>query len=431
MEFIKHTLKNGVRLVMFPMPGVESVTAEVLIGAGSRQEDERVGGLAHFLEHMVFKGTRKYPSAQVVSSSVDAVGGYINAHTSKEFVAFYIKSRSKHISLSLDLLSDFVKAPILDTEEIEREKRVIFEEIAMYEDELSSKIHEVFEGLVFEGTDMGRPVIGTRQSVKKTKRKDFEAYMRVNYQSSWIVVSIAGSFEEQEVLKLVEKAFGDLEKGQKQAQKLGKLPTLKMRENLSKKPQVRVERKKTEQAHIILGFRGNPLGHPDRYKEMVLGSVLGGGMSSRLFTEVREKRGLAYSVKCDVEHYIDAGYITARAGIKLSGIEEAIAVILEEFRKITNAKLQMTNEELEKAKEYLKGRYALGLEDTHAVAEFYGEQELLEGKIQMLPQIVQGINSVSAEDASNLASEVFVKERLNLAVIGPYNNQEKFEKLLQ
>lgn len=430
MDYIKHTLSNGIRVVMFPMPGIESVTAEILIGAGARQEDPKVNGLAHFLEHMVFKGTKKYPNAQIVSSSVDAVGGYINAHTSKEVVAFYIKSRLKHINLSLDLLSDFIKAPLLNPAEIEREKGVIFEEIAMYEDEPSSKIHEVFEGLIFEGTDLGRPVIGSRETVKAAKKKDFQAYMHENYVPDRIVVSVAGKFEEKEVLELVEDAFGSL---QPASGPVTVFPPNRATHALGNTARIKVERKKTEQAHIILGFRGNPLGHPDRYKEMVLGSILGGGMSSRLFTEVREKRGLAYFVKCDVEHYVDAGYITARAGVKLSGVDEAIKVILDEFQKVSNVPKvpKVSKDELEKAKEYLKGRYALGLEDTHAVAEFYGEQELLEGKIRMLPRIVEGINSVSAEDVAGLAGEVFVKERLNCAVIGPYNSQGRFEKLLK
>src|SRR3989344_3127476 len=210
MDYKKHTLKNGIRVVMFPMPGVESVTAAVLVAAGARQEEARVNGLAHFLEHMVFKGTKKYPSAQIVSSSVDAVGGYINAHTSKEVTAYYIKSRAKNINLSLDLLSQFVTAPILDAKEIEKEKWVIFEEIAMYEDDPSINIHEVFEGLLFAGTELGRPVIGSKKTVKGAKRDDFQEFMRGNYVPSRIVVSVAGKFEEKEVVKLVEEGLGSL-----------------------------------------------------------------------------------------------------------------------------------------------------------------------------------------------------------------------------
>lgn len=426
MKYLKHTISNGIRVVLFPVEGVESVTAEVFVGAGTKQENPRVNGLAHFLEHMVFKGTKKYPSAQIVAASVDSAGGYINAHTSKEVVAFYVKTRANKINLSLDLLSEFIKAPILDAEEIEREKGVILEEIAMYEDEPARKVYDLLEEIMFKGTPLGMPEAGIKKTVLATKRKDFVEYMSKNYTPENLVVAVAGKFNEKKVLNLIENSFSDISKSkQKQAQKLVKYPTL----NVDKKPIIKVIKKKTEQAHIAFGFRGNPLGHKDRYVEMVLSSILGGGMSSRLFTEIREKRGLAYSIKCGADHYVDAGYVAVRAGIKLTGIEEAVKVILEEFNKIKDIS-GLSNEELEKGKEYLKGRYALGLEDTHTVAEFYGEQELLLGKIRMLPEIMDGINAVTAKDVVRVAGEFFTKERMNLAVIGPYNNPNMFEKLV-
>lgn len=425
MKYQKHTLSNGVRIVMFPVPGVESVTTQIFVGSGTKQENPRVNGLAHFLEHMVFKGTKKYPDAQIVSGSVDAVGGYINAHTSKEVVAYYIKSRAKHINLSLDLLSDFIKSPILDKDEIEREKGVILEEIAMYEDEPARRVYDLFEELMFEDTPLGMPEAGVKKTVLAAKRKDFLDYMAKNYTADNIVLAIAGKFNEKEVLTLAKAALGDLPKSK--SNKASK--TVYKQANPSGKLAIRVMRKKTEQAQVVLGFRGNPLGHKDRYIEMVLASILGGGMSSRLFTEVRERRGLAYSIRCNVDHYVEAGYVAVRAGIKLTGVEEAIKVIMSELEKIKDAQ-SISPEEQDKAKEYLKGRYALGLEDTHAVAEFYGEQELLQGRVRMLPEIVEGINAVTAEEVSKLARKIFVKERLNLAVIGPYNTPSRFEKLL-
>lgn len=439
MEFSKTTLKNGLRVVCTPIPSMESVAIEVLVGAGTRHEEKRVNGLAHFLEHMVFKGTRRYPSAQKISSAVDAIGAEINANTGKERTAYYIKAWERHIKLAFDILSDFVREPLLKPRDIEKEKGVILEEIAMYEDLPMQKAPYLFEELLYPDSPLGWEVLGTRESIPVVRREDFEAYRAKYYYPQNMVLSVAGRFDKDKVLELADKYFGNLtqnsprEAGRAQLKAQNYKLKLKTRENPSGKPEVKLVNKQTEQAHLVLGVRGYPRAHPDRYKEAVLATVLGGGMSSRLFTEIREKRGLAYYVKTSVEHYQEAGYLATRAGIRLGKVEEAIKVVLAEYDKAKSRKhkAKITERELQKAKEYLKGKLALGLEDTHEVADFFGDQEIGERRIRTIEEIIKGVDRVTVQDLQKLAGVFFQNSRLNLAIIGPYNDKAKFQKLLK
>ncbi len=427
MDFQKTTLKNGLRVVTIPMPSMESATVQISLDAGSRDEPERVNGLAHFSEHMVFKGTKKYPSAQAVSSAVDSIGAEINANTGQERTVYFIKAWERHLPLAFDILADFVKAPLLDPREIEREKGVILAEIAMYNDLPMRKVEVEFIGLLYQGLPLGLGILGVPESVKRIKKEDFLKYRKKLYAPQSMVLSVGGRFDRGEVLKLAEKYFGDLGKGAQGGAHKGTKKTVQV--NATGKPRVKLVNKKTDQAHFILGVYGNPLGHPDRYKEAVLSSILGGGMSSRLFTEVRVRRGLAYYVNCDVDHLTDNGYLAARAGVKLEKTGEAIKVVLGEFSKMRTG--EVGGKELKKAKEYLKGQLALGLEDTHAVADFFGDQELFEKKIRSVEEIMEGIDKVKGGDIQTVAREFFVPERLNLAIIGPFEDKGKFEKLLK
>lgn len=455
MDFQKTTLPNGLRVITVPMPSMESATVEVFVRAGTRNERKGVNGLAHFLEHMVFKGTNKYPSARAISSTIDSFGGVINAHTGKEGTAYYIKAWEKYLERAFDVLSEFIKAPLLKEKEIEKEKGVILEEIAMYEDTPMRRAPDIFEELLYKGSDLGMDVLGTREAIKGIKREDFMGFRESLYRPENMVLVISGRFGKEKVLKMAQEAFGGIKEnssyrlsvvsGQSSVNQLSdsgtenlKTDTRKLKtENLNPtgKSELKVVNKKTEQAHIVLGVRGNPLGHPDRYKEAVLSVILGGGMSSRLWTQVRERRGLAYYVRCDINHYMDTGYLAASAGIRLDKVEEAIKVILDEYRKVSSfdsaQDKQVSQAELNKAKEYIKGRLALGLEDTYDVAEFIGEQELFEKKVKTPEEIMKEIDKVTVEGVAQVASRFFQNARLNLAIIGPFEDSSKFERLLK
>lgn len=434
MDFQKTILANGLRLVTIPMPSMESATVEVFVGAGTKHEKEKVNGLAHFLEHMVFKGTKSYPSAQAVAGAVDGIGGEINAHTSKETTAYYIKAWEKHLPVAFGLLSEFIKSPLLKEEEIEKEKGVILEEIAMYEDLPMRKAPEVFEELLYEGSSLGWDVLGRKETVSEVKQEDFLNYREANYRPENMVVAVAGRFDKDKVLGMVEKAFKDVTRNSltRDSSKTKRVAKLRANEltNPTRKPELRVVNKKTEQAHIVVGVRGHKRGHPDRYKEAVLTAILGETMSSWLFTEIREKRGLAYYVRSYVERFIDRGYFATRSGVRLEKVDEAIQVVLEQYAKSTKQN-EITDEELQRSKEYLKGRLALGLEDTHSVCEFFGDQEILEGKMRTIKEIMAGIDAVTREDVARVASDLFKNNRLNLVVVGPYDDPHRFENLLK
>ncbi|MBI2007307.1 MAG: insulinase family protein [Candidatus Blackburnbacteria bacterium] len=430
MLFQKTTLNNGLRIITVPMPSMESAAVEVFVGAGTRDEKKEVNGLAHFLEHMVFKGTKKYPSAHAISSAVDAIGAEINAHTGKEATAFYIKAWEKHLGLAFDILSEFIKHPLLKKEEIEREKGVIKEEIAMYEDLPMRKAPSVFEELLYGPSSLGWEILGSRETVSNIGRDDFVDFRRRFYSPRNMILTVAGRFDKGRVLGMAKEAFGELrDKANKDSDNSNNNKDNNER-NSSGKPELKVVNKKTEQAHIVLGVRGNPLGHPDRYKETVLSTVLGGGMSSRLWTQIRERRGLAYYVQTYIDHYTDNGYLATRAGVKLDKVEEAVKVTLEEYQKTKKLK-NISKAELEKAKEYLKGKLALGLEDTHAVAEFFGEQELFEKEVKTPEEIMSEIDRVTVEGVLEVASKFFQKNRLNLAIVGPFEDSSRFGKLLK
>ncbi len=429
MDFQKHTLNNGLRVVTAPMSAMESATVQILIGSGSRDEDVKKQGLAHFMEDMGFKGTKRYPNSSVISAAVDGIGGEINASTGKERTGYYIKAWERYLSLAFDILSQFISAPILKEREIEKEKGVIIEEIAMYEDLPMYKAPYLFEELLFDKTSLGWDIAGTPETVRTMEKKDFEGFIVDHYQPENMVLSVAGKFDQSEVLKLAQKYFGKLKSSNRVTRQSDNLKT-RQSDNPSRKPEIRMVNKKTEQAHIVLGVRGNCLGHPDRYKEAVLASILGGGMSSWLWNEVREKRGLAYYVRCDIDHYKDTGYVAARAGVKLDSVEEAIEVILAQFNKIATPG-KVKERELTKAKEYLKGRLALGLEDTHSVSEFFGDQELFEEDVRTVEQVMAGIDAVTLGDVHRLANDFFKTSKLNLAVVGPFADTVKFQKLLK
>lgn len=422
MDYKLTKLKNGLRVLTVPMSGLESATVTVWVKVGSKAEKDEILGISHFLEHMVFKGSRKRPSAREISQVVDGIGGEFNAATGKEWTNFYIKARAGSIETAFDILSDMVLNPILDEDEIEREKGVIIEEKKMNDDNPMMDIPDLFENLIFEGSVLGRDIIGTEKTIRNIKKSDFVNHKLMHYFADNLLLTVSGGIKENEVVKLADKYFGSLAQSKRKEISVG--------ESKQTKPQVLLKTRKDGQVNMILGFRGYPLGHENRFTEAVLASILGMGMSSRLFIEIRERRGLAYSVHTSSEHYVDTGYFATYAGVDPKKAEETVKVMLKEHYGIANGKLPISDKELKKAKEFLKGHLALSLENTKSVNHFFGERQLLLDKIETPEEIFAEIDKVTTGDIVGVAREMFKPEKLNLALIGPYKDQKRFEKLL-
>jgi predicted Zn-dependent peptidase len=422
MNHHHYKLKNGLNVVIVPIGEVESATTLIMVGAGSRYETKENNGISHFLEHMAFKGTKKRPTAIEISSLIDGIGAESNAFTGKEYTGYYIKSTSTKIELSLDILSDMVKNLLLDPKEIDKERGVILEEKNMYEDTPSRKIGDVFEELLYGDVPMGWDIVGTKENINRITREDFLAYMKKYYSADNMTLVVAGKVDTEEIKGKIEEYFADFEIFPTQEA----LPVMEDQ----KKPAVSIKYKKTDQAHIALGFRTvGLLNEEDRYPLSLLSSILGGGMSSRLFHEVRERRGLAYSVRTIEDSSIDCGYLATFAGVDPKRITEAIQVILEEYNKIKNVG-EITEEELTKAKEYSKGHFVLDLEDTRSVAVFYASALLLEKKMDNPPDIIAKIDAVTLADINRVIKKYFSLP-LNLAIIGDFKDSAPFEKLLE
>lgn len=433
MQYSKTVLANGLRVITVPMPGFESATIAVWVNTGSRNEDRKVNGISHFLEHMTFKGSKKRPTAKEISQAVDSIGGEFNASTSKEWTNFYIKVRVGAIETAFDVLSDMVLNPILDPEEITREKGVIVEEIAMYEDTPMARIGDIFEQLIFAGNSLGWDIAGSKKSVRSITKTDFVRYRKLHYYPENLIVTVAGGIKEKETVKLTEKYFSQLQTQFASQQTKVKSPTqnFKSFKENQNKPKLMLRSKKNEQAHLIMGFLGKEYGHSQRYVEAILSTILGGGMSSRMFLEVRERRGLAYAIRTSSDHYKDTGYLATYAGVDVKRVDEAIKVILAEYYKISKLKNQISKQELAKAKEFLKGHLALSLEDSKDVNGFFTIEELMKGKPRTPEEVFQALDAVTIDEVRQFAKSIFKPERLNLALIGPYDDPHRFQKILR
>lgn len=417
----KIILDNGLRVILSHLPAVKSVTAIVLCGAGSRYELAETNGISHFLEHMFFKGTEKRPTATDISHALDEIGADYNAFTGKETTGYHIKCASQHLPLSLDMLSDMLWNSKFDPAEIEKERGVIIEEINLYEDTPMRRVAEIYEQLLWGDQPLGWDIGGRKDVIRKIQKKDFAKYIEDRYAPNNMVVSIAGDFDKAKTIETIKTYYGHAKKKDVG----GFLAVLESQ----KKPAAKVTYKKTDQAHLVLGFRAFKIGHSERYNAAVLATILGGGMSSRLFVNVREKHGLAYYVRADTESYLDTGTMVAAAGVDLKRIDDAIKVILAEFAEICQSKV--SERELKKAKEYIKGRIILSWEDSRTVAVSYGTDEILENRIRTIDDYLKRIDEVKAEDILRVAQFLFTKSKLNLAVIGPFKDQTRFEKLLK
>lgn len=425
MNYKIHKLSSGLKVLVAPMPSLESVTTTVWVKTGSRNETPSVAGISHFLEHMVFKGSTKRPSAKAISEAVDAIGGEFNAATSKDWTNFYIKASKENAETAMDVLSDMVLNPLLKSEEIEREKGTIIQEIAMYEDTPMMKIGEVFEELTFAGNQLGEDTAGTPKTVKGIKRDDFVGYRKIHYFPENMLLTIAGGITESGALELAKKYFSHFPS---QKSSIFKEKTFK---GGQREAQVKIQYKDSEQAHFILGFMGDPRGYKNRFAQSVLASVLGGGMSSRMFIEVRERRGLAYSVRTSIERYQDTGYVGTYVGTDPNKAEDAIKVVLEQYYGIAKGRLPVSKEEINKAKGFIKGQLALSLEDTGAVNSFFGEPMLFMNEALTPDEIIKKIDAVTLEDINKEAKRLFNSKSLNLAIIGPFKDKKKFVKLIR
>src|SRR3989344_2895453 len=423
MKFEKTTLPNGLRIILAPNGGVESATTLVMVGAGSRYENAKNSGVSHFLEHMAFKGTKSRPTAREISTLIDGIGAESNAFTGKEITGYYIKSATEHVPLALDILSNMLTESLFKSEEIEREKGVIVEEINLYNDTPMRNIGNVYEKLLYGDTPMGWDVAGKKETVTKFKRSDFIDYMNSLYSADNMVVIIAGNFDKEKILEEIKKKFS----GIKKFKTAGKVKVIDTQD----KPLVSLVKKTTDQAHFALGVRTVGLDNEeDRYPLSILASILGGGMSSRLFYEVRERRGLSYYVRTNADEYTDVGHLTTFVGADPKRLEEAIKVVLDEYRKISDHK-EIDSDEVKKAKEYTKGHFVLSLEDSQTVAVLYAMQEILENKIDNAEEIIKKIEKVTLDDIRRVSKKYLDTKNLSLAVIGNFEDKSKFEKLLK
>ena len=421
VKFHHHTLKNGLNVVIVPIMEVESVTTIVMVGAGSRYENRLNNGISHFLEHMAFKGTKTRPTAIEIASLVDGAGAESNAFTGKEYTGYYIKSAAHRVELSFDILSDMLANLLLDPKEIEKEKGVIIEEINLYEDTPPRKISDVYESLLYGDTPMGWDVAGRKEVIKSIKRENFVSYMKKLYSASNMIIIVAGKVKVDEMQKLIEKYFG----GHPTFTTEGHKTVIEGQKDSA----VKIHHKKTDQAHFAIGVRTvGIIDEKNKYPLIILAAILGGGMSSRLFHEVREKRGLAYYVRAGSENYMDCGHLTTYVGSDPKRIDEAIKVVVEEYKKVQR-RGEITEGELKKAKEFVKGHFVLELEDTRAVAGFYGANWILEKKLENPSDVISKVDRVKLSDVLRVSRE-FLSRPLNLAIIGNYQDRDRFKKLL-
>jgi predicted Zn-dependent peptidase len=419
VSYERHTLDNGVRIVLAPMPQAQSVTVALMYAAGSRYETRETNGIAHFAEHMFFKGTENRPSSRDIAGEIDAIGGEFNAFTGKEYTGYYVRCAAEHRDTALDVLVDMLRHSKFAAEEIEREKGVIIEEMNMYFDTPRDYIGGVYEDLLYGDQPLGWDIIGRKDTVRGATRDAFMQYIERWYKPERLVVGIGGKIEG-DVTEAIEQHLGDLEPAE-----TGEPDPVSANGNGSR---VRVHTKQSDQAHIALGVPSYPITHPDRYALQLLATVLGGGMSSRLFTEVRERRGLAYYVFGTNHSYTDAGSLYAQAGVDINRIDDAVSTVAAELRRIADEAVPA--DELEKARNFAKGRFVLQLENPHGLIMYGLRKEVLEGQTVDPAEVLAELDKVTGDDVQRVARDLIDDRRLRLALIGPFDDAERFEKLL-
>ena len=413
----KAVLDNGLRIVTHKMPGRSSAALGIWIGVGGRYEDNTNKGIAHLLEHLCFKGAGKY-SALEIKETIEGVGGSLNAFTSEEFTCYLAKLIVRHLPLALDVLSDMVLAPLLTEKDMEKEKAVILEEIKMYRDLPQAYVNELLDELLWPAHPLGMNLAGTPESVRALSRSQVSSFRRDFYHPGNIVISVSGDIEHQKIIKYLSKAFS----------KSKARPALKFKpadENKQDTARVKFFTKDTEQSHLAMAYLGYKRNHPDRHAMGLLHIVLGANMSSRLFNEVREKKGLAYEIGTQARYFYDTGAFFVHAGVDNRKIASAVSTILKEMEKITKFKIR--KDEFGRAKEYYTGQLLMSLEDTLDHMLWAGEQEIALRRIKSQQDILAEVKKVTIEDLKRVAKDIFRNNNLSLAVIGPLPSQTQGE----
>lgn len=414
-QFNVRALDGGARLVTAPMPDRASASLVLMFGVGSRYEEDKVGGVSHFIEHLFFKGTRGRPTAKEIAEAIEGVGGVINASTDKEITTYWARVPADHLALAIDVLFDIVTNSKLTPDDIDRERMVILEELKMYQDLPQDYVHSLFEEVMWPGHPLGRDIGGTLASVSAISRDDLVGYIDHHYSLDKLVVSLSGGIDPDHAAELVTAQLKPMLRPDGTGYQAAPGPL--------DKPDIAFLSKKTEQAHICLGTRGVSYLDEDRYAIDLINTILGEGMSSRLFLEIREKRGLAYDVHSYTSKHHDGGYFAVYAGVDPSKADEAVQAILAELRKMVDETVPET--ELTKAREYTKGRLLLGLESTNAMASWLGQQELLAGRIRPMQEVVAKIDGVDQETIKRVAKRV-LDQPIRAAVIGPFASDATF-----
>jgi predicted Zn-dependent peptidase len=405
---VRDTLNNGLRLLTERMTQVRSVSIGVWLTRGSRHETAERSGIAHFVEHMLFKGTESR-SAEDIAQAIDSIGGQLDAFTAKEYASYYIKVLDEHLPLALDILSDIVLRPAFTEDDIEREKKVVVEEIKMVEDTPDDLVHELFTQAFWQDHPLGRPILGTRETVEAFTAAALRDYFRTTYIAPNLIVSAVGNLEHERVRELVEKAFATVPT---RGQPLVEEPP-------AVAPTILIRNKELEQSHVCLGASSYPQSHDDRYSSYVLNTLLGGSMSSRLFQNVREKRGLAYAVFSGLSAYRDAGSFTIYAGCANEAVGQVIDLVVEELKGVREA--QVPAAELQRSKDHLKGSLMLSLENTASRMSHLARQEIYFDRQFGLDETLQGIERVTAEDVQRVAADLFRNDALAATVLGNVN----------
>ncbi len=413
------------KTIIIPMRSTKTAAILVMVGTGSKYEDKSISGLSHFVEHMLFKGTKKRPSALAISSALDGLGSEYNAFTGKEYTGYWVKAQKDKIEPAMEILSDMFLNSKFKQSEIDREKGVIIEELNMYEDNPLMHIEDVFEQCLYGDTPAGRDTIGTKENILSFKQKDFKKYFFSQYGPANTIICLAGNVNLRKAQDLIKKYFlrpEFLNRGQGFQDK-------ELVVECQTKPQIKIKYKKTDQVHLSLGVRTFAWRYPDELVARMIAAILGGSMSSRLFIALRERRGLAYYVRTSAEFYTDTGYLTTQAGVPVDKFNEAVQIILNEYKKIK--RVLVKDKELERVKDLVFGRLAIQLESADSVASWYARQEVMRQAVERIDKnrarasvftpedYIKKIKKINNYDIKRVSQEIFVNSRLNLAAIGP------------
>jgi len=401
------------------MPHTRSVSVLFFVMAGSCYEHDEVAGISHFIEHMCFKGTGKRSTSYEISEAIEGVGGIMNGGTDREITSYWCKLASQHFEIAVDVIIDLLRNPLFRREDVDKERQVIIEEINMSLDSPQQRVGMIFDELMWPGKAMGRDVAGSKETVSAITREQMLQYLNNSYTPDNMLVSIAGNFEAEKAIALIQQATADWQRG--------KAPEYRASNVDQAGPRTKIEYRKTEQVNLVLGVEAPSIFHPDRFAVDLLSMMLGEGMSSRLFTEIREKLGLAYDIHSYVEHFRETGVFVIQAGIDPERTRKAIQAILHQLALVRDG---IFDAELKKAREMAKGRLLLSMENSRNVAGWYGAQEVLTGKIMTIDDVTQVIENISLEDIKRVAGNLFMTEKLNLAIVGPIKDDGSVANLM-